>query len=156
MNAYQILESHPNSTQQEMKESYHKLLLKYHPDKQIENNLSTRIVNNDHFIKINSAFKLLSNPIERKHYDSLLKQAELSNKNSLNDDNLFILEKDFCLSNDCKLYTIGCDRCGGLFKLEMETKNELIRTHSNNLTVDSLVVCLQCENCSLTINVLIL
>ena len=150
MNAYEILECKPNSTQQELKESYHKLLLKYHPDKQIDQTNNS----NDQFIKINSAFKLLSNPIERKQYDSLLKQAELNmTRNSLDEDNLFILEKDFCLNDENELYTNGCDRCGGVFKLGLNEKNELIRNHS---IADSLVVCLECENCSLTKNVLIL
>jgi diphthamide biosynthesis protein 4 len=152
MNAYEILECSPDSTQQQLKESYHKLLLKHHPDKQTDSSF-----NNDQFMKIHSAFKLLSNSVERKQYDSLLKQAELNNtRNSLNEDSLFILEKDFSFSSDDKLYKIGCDRCGGLFKLDLDTKNQLIRTHSSNITVDSLVVCLECENCSLTINVLIL
>jgi len=63
-NPYEILNVAPNATIAEIKQSYRKLILKYHPDK---NNNST----NDKFLEIQAAYDILSNIDKRKKYDSL-------------------------------------------------------------------------------------
>ena len=62
---YTILGVSQKATQQEIKQAYNKLLLKYHPDK-IKNKTQNT---NDIFSQINSAYKILGNPDTRKTYD---------------------------------------------------------------------------------------
>jgi DnaJ-class molecular chaperone len=58
---YKILGVEPNSSTDEIKKSYRKLSLKYHPDK---NNGK-----DDEFKKINEAYSILSDENERRQYD---------------------------------------------------------------------------------------
>lgn len=60
---YDILEIPVTATQSEIKKSYHRLALKYHPDKR-EDGDDTR------FKEIDSAYKVLSDETRRSHYDA--------------------------------------------------------------------------------------
>jgi len=60
---YGILEVPPNATTEEIKRSYRRLALKYHPDK----NHSEHAIQK--FIKINAAYRVLSDPEKRLLYD---------------------------------------------------------------------------------------
>jgi len=82
MNYYKILQINVNATKEEVRKSYRRLSLIYHPDK---NNLS--LENSDMFNKITLAYQTLSNDENRKKYD----------KSILNEDVDINLEK-----NDCK------------------------------------------------------
>jgi DnaJ-class molecular chaperone len=64
-NLYHILELDNNCSYQDIKKSYKKLVLKYHPDKTGNNNDSQK------FIDIQNAYVILSNPEKRKKYDLL-------------------------------------------------------------------------------------
>ncbi|OMJ82533.1 hypothetical protein SteCoe_16763 [Stentor coeruleus] len=64
-NHYQVLSVHPNSTDRELKIAYHKLALKWHPDK----NLSNKVHAEEQFKNINKAYSTLSNPEKRMMYD---------------------------------------------------------------------------------------
>ncbi|RVD92041.1 J domain-containing protein, partial [Tubulinosema ratisbonensis] len=55
-----------NATQQEIKENYKKLVLKFHPDR------SFIPETNDLFLKIQSAYSTLNNERSRKEYDDKL------------------------------------------------------------------------------------
>ncbi|AEQ33006.1 J domain-containing [Acanthamoeba polyphaga mimivirus] len=63
MNYYDILEINKNATLQDIKKSYKKLVIKYHPDK----NLNKNTVNK--FQQIQNAYQCLSNDKKRKEYD---------------------------------------------------------------------------------------
>ena len=64
MNYYEILNLKSNATKNEIKKSYHKLAIKYHPDKTNNKNDS------DKFKQISEAYSVLSDDNKRKQYDS--------------------------------------------------------------------------------------
>lgn len=66
-NLYKILEINENANPDEIKKSYRRLVLKYHPDKNLNQN-TTKI-----FQDIQMAYNILSDPIQKIKYDSLLK-----------------------------------------------------------------------------------
>lgn len=165
MNAYEILECNRQSTQEQIKQNYHRLLLIYHPDKILEGENNV-----DMFIKIQSAYKLLSNPVERKTYDSILKQIDLKKKGDEfekfdnSSENMFVLslKKDFEFDTNSMDYSRSC-RCGSTYKFNQKQIREILLNQSNNsdsnsnsLTVDSFIVCLECDSCSLLINILVI
>jgi DnaJ-class molecular chaperone len=67
MNHYQILEIDKTATIQEIKTSYRKLSLKYHPDKSEEKD---KIENEKKFKEITEAYSVLSDPDKRNKYDN--------------------------------------------------------------------------------------
>ena len=157
MNAYDILECNANSSQEEIKASYHRLLLIYHPDKSnksIANNL-------DIFLKIQSAYKLLSKPDERASYDSLLQQISLKEKASeleanYDTENSYLqLEKDFDYDSENGVYLRRC-RCGDYFRLNKIDINKILSDNSDDALVETLIIALECNTCSIVLNVLII
>ena len=75
---YEILEINSNSSDEQIKKAWKKLALKYHPDKNYNNNLS-----NEKFIKIKYAYDILSNKNLKKQYDNELKH-KIKINNGLN------------------------------------------------------------------------
>lgn len=63
---YKTLEVETSATPLEIKKSYKKLSLKYHPDKIQQNNSE---VDTQHFPKIQFAYSILSDPAKRSRYD---------------------------------------------------------------------------------------
>ena len=74
MNYYEILRVERNATIDEIKKSYRKLALKYHPDKNKDESAPKK------FKKISNAYNILSDPLKRKKYDHLLNKKERKNK----------------------------------------------------------------------------
>lgn len=66
MDYYKILELEKNASDNDIKKAYHKLALKYHPDKNIEN----KEENEKKFKEISEAYEILSNKEKRQHYDT--------------------------------------------------------------------------------------
>lgn len=67
---YQILNINKNSTETEIKKSYRKLAMKYHPDK----NQGNKDAENQ-FKKISEAYEVISDPEKRKIYDNYGKEG---------------------------------------------------------------------------------
>ena len=67
MSYYQILQVHPQATQQEIKQSYRRLVKLFHPDAQ------TPSSNKNKIIELNIAYEILGNPQNRRQYDYELK-----------------------------------------------------------------------------------
>ena len=61
---YKILETEPQATQQEIRKSFRRLALKYHPDKNIGNHLAEA-----QFKEIQEAYEVLSDADQRKEYN---------------------------------------------------------------------------------------
>ena len=141
MNAYEILECESSISNEELKQQYHKLILKYHPDKS-NNNCVVK------FIQIQAAYSLLRNQESRLNYDIYLKQIELENK-AMSDDQPLSVSKDFELNND--YYCRKCHRCGGEFIITLNDYISLLSSvDATNKT--SVFVNLQCDSCSLCLN----
>jgi DnaJ-class molecular chaperone len=62
---YKVLSVSPNSTDKELKIAYHKLALRLHPDK----NLNDKINAEEKFKELSAAYLVLSNPEKRMIYD---------------------------------------------------------------------------------------
>ena len=62
---YEILEISKNATPEEIKNAFRRLAQKYHPDRNPGNSEAEA-----KFKKINEAYQVLSNPVERANYDS--------------------------------------------------------------------------------------
>lgn len=124
---YSKLNCSPSASTEEIKSSYHELILKHHPDKNLPNSKK--------FIEINEAWQTLRDSEKRKVYDAELLQKQFSEHPLVYD----------CLNrNDCQfdpdsgLYQYSC-RCGGLFLIEKE-----------NLEHECFV---PCDECSLVVQI---
>ena len=69
LNLYEILEINHNASTEDIRKSYKRLSLKYHPDKQIKSKLS-ETEKSLQFIKIRDAYEILSDSAKRKKYDN--------------------------------------------------------------------------------------
>ena len=78
---YQILKINKDATINEIKKAYHKLAMKWHPDK---NNTKEA---NAQFQKINEAYSVLSDENKRKHYDTFGKNSP--NNTNINPNDIF-------------------------------------------------------------------
>ncbi len=92
LDLYKILELESNASQIQIKNSYKRLALKYHPDKNKLDN------SNEKFIEIKYAYDILSNEKSRKEYDLHIKY---NNPNNFN-DNFRFKPDDF----DYKIFTL--------------------------------------------------
>ena len=77
MSLYSFLDVNMDATLTDIKKAYRKKALEYHPDK-------TRSNNSDNFVRIQNAYKVLSDEAERKKYDDFLLSDKDSIKNIIN------------------------------------------------------------------------
>ena len=72
---YEILRIPEDATDKDIKTAYRKLVMQYHPDKNLDNIEEAK----NKFIEVDTAYKVLSNPNLRKQYDHGIEidQAEL-------------------------------------------------------------------------------
>ena len=75
MNLYDVLELNQNANEIEIKKAYHRLVKKYHPDK--NNTINTT----EKFLKIQSAYEILINESTRNKYGTM----QENEKSSFND-----------------------------------------------------------------------
>lgn len=121
-NYYTVLGVKESAALEEIKNKYKELIKLYHPDKQLQQS-------SEEFIKVNEAWKVLSNEKLRKEYDSSLLQNDLKEQPliyaevNLNEMNF---EDDVC--------NYPC-RCGDYFVIS--------RTEIDD---DCLIECAECSN----------
>ena len=67
---YEVLGIAWHASSAEIKRAYHMLALKWHPDKNIKHkDASAKAVAEEKFKQISAAYRVLSNPRERREYD---------------------------------------------------------------------------------------
>lgn len=95
-NLYVILNIKPNATYEDIKKSYRKLVLKYHPDKHTNDNTNYY---NKKFIDIQNAFEILSDKNKRTQYDleNLKLNEKLNTKSKIKEFVNFINNPTFYL-----------------------------------------------------------
>ena len=126
---YKLLGIEFDATSTTIKQKYHQLSLQHHPDKCGGEQTSD-------FVKINTAYKILSDPSLKQQYD--FQYVAYTNKSSVMvHDELQIHD----LEPDGDVCTATC-RCGGTFQVFNETLKSL-----------DVPVFVNCDTCSLCISV---
>ncbi|ENN82180.1 hypothetical protein HUJ04_009194 [Dendroctonus ponderosae] len=123
---YAVLECSPTATLDEIKQNYHRLVKKHHPDKGDHTP--------DKFVQIDKAYKVLKDYKSRKDYDSSLLA------DSFNEHSLIYAEfrkVDICLDDDGQAFR-PC-RCGNDFVIEQKHLSE----------TECIIECGECSNCIL-------
>jgi hypothetical protein len=82
---YQILEIETNASTNEIRDSYKRLVIKYHPDKMNKINISEE-EKNKKFVEIKNAYDILSDREKRKRYD-IENNINMMNFNYINNPN---------------------------------------------------------------------
>jgi diphthamide biosynthesis protein 4 len=131
---YGILEVEPLFEMEDIKKSYQRLCLLYHPDKQ-STSKKMSLEDIQHFQRIQHAWEVLRDPIGRQEYDKALQQmSELP----LIHEEVDLDDMLYSITEHC--FTYPC-RCGDRYYL---TEMELEQNYD--------IVC--CETCSLAIRIL--
>lgn len=128
---YNILGIDSNASPSTIRQKYHQLSLLFHPDKNQAQDHSGK-----DFVKINQAFKVLSEPKLKQEYD--LQYVAHANRSVVAIHEQVELDE---LEFDGSCYLLQC-RCGGGFILTKE---------ASDLPLPSLSV--SCDTCSLCISV---
>ncbi|XP_076362592.1 dnaJ homolog subfamily C member 24-like isoform X2 [Tachypleus tridentatus] len=127
---YGILGTSVTSTKEDLRKCYIKKMLQYHPDKQQQGEQHGTSVE---FHKIEQAWKILGDDIQRKQYDTLLKEQCLHQDVSVS-EKIFI--EDMTWNSDTHEYKWPC-RCGDIYILGEDAVEDR--------------VILSCETCSLSV-----
>jgi diphthamide biosynthesis protein 4 len=131
---YEVLGCHKNATYKELKRRYQELVLKYHPDKQTQNSLSTT------YMEIDKAWKILRDPEQRKLYDEQLTHTQLSEQPLIY---ATLSVSDLDMHEDNLNYSYIC-RCGGLYSIpQTEVGLEDCFVHCDDC---SLIIHVKCGN----------
>ncbi|CAK1581784.1 unnamed protein product [Parnassius mnemosyne] len=131
INFYEILQCDRNASAEELKRSYQRLVLTFHPDKKITSN------NHESFLNIQKAWSVLRDPHSRKQYDALLSCEE--HKELLLYDTVSVLDMDY--DNSSSIYSYQC-RCGGNYSV-----------CASELKPPEIVI--ECDECSFSIQVIV-
>lgn len=129
MDYYEVLLVTDAASQEEIKRSYQQLLLKYHPDKSVNQKA-------DKFVLINKAYEILKDPSSRKEYDSRRFQESTRCQMIIHDT---VARTDFSYDEANKVHYYIC-KCGGWYIME-EAADE-----------NEYIIC--CDECSLVIKVI--
>ena len=135
-NAYSVLGVDSACTFDELKSAYHRLLLVYHPDKQTASSSSTSMsdsnTNNEVFLAIQRAWKMVNTAEERDKYDLLLSAGgrSIGTVEQLTID-------EFVPSNDGLVLKKAC-RCGDYYEITQDDiaagyNHSLMLTNTNQI-----------------------
>jgi diphthamide biosynthesis protein 4 len=126
---YEILEVSPNSSADEIKKSYQRLVMLHHPDKS-----TAATTDNKAFIELDEAWKVLRMPDSRKIYDAELFQQDYEASPIIHET---LQTNQFEYDQESGSFFHGC-RCGGSYVLPDFEENECL---------------IACDECSLVIEV---
>ena len=136
-NLYDILQCKQDASHEELKRSYQELILKYHPDKNMDEKTCS-----EQFVKVSKAWKILGDPHLREQFDNRWNERCIARSFPIQDEvdiSEFIpLEEREDENED--VYSYNC-RCGGRYLLT-----------SADMTMKFDIVC--CDTCSLAIEIL--
>ena len=123
MNPYKILKIKKKATQEEIKKAFHKLAKQYHPDK--ENG------NEEMFKKINEAYTILSDPEQRKFYDTF---GTVRNSDSHKIMNTVIQNFRNYIISAIESHTFQIERVSKELKKIVNKKNDEIKTINKRIS----------------------
>jgi diphthamide biosynthesis protein 4 len=129
MNLYDILSVSLDSTLDEIKRSYHKLSLKYHPDKDKVKVSQEKYAGITQEV-LNYAYTILSNPITRSEYNHSHMHSVIQT----------IPIEDMQYDSEAEVFSYSC-RCSGLYTITVQELEKLINV-------------IECCHCSLKIRIL--
>lgn len=116
-----------SSSFETIKENYKKLILQYHPDKNVQHEHK--------FVQINEAWNVLKNEGERKLYDAKLLAESEDHMNIYKS----VLLSEMGLRDDQQMYVYPC-RCGECYEIE-----------TNQIEDENIIVA--CDTCSLLLEI---
>lgn len=85
-NYYEILGVSKDASQNEIRSAYRRLILKWHPDKNLENSEEAREL----FQQISEAYQVLSDPVNRETYDRFGTTRRSSRHHNHNQQPVFV------------------------------------------------------------------
>jgi DnaJ-class molecular chaperone len=132
MNYYQLLEIDKTATIQEIKTSYRKLSLKYHPDKSEEKD---KIINEQKFKEITEAYSILSDPDKRNKYDHPIQQQQMININDMIQQMMKLHQTIFNINiNPQQMTTINIKNVNGKrIKETITQQNGITQIHTEEI-----------------------
>lgn len=104
---YEVLDVPRDATVEEIKKSYHLKVLQLHPDKRGHDDPKD-------FVRLNSAWKTLSDEQKRKEYDAMAEHQKTASNYPISEE---VKLSDMDYSNGT--FTLYC-RCGGTYCLDQE------------------------------------
>jgi diphthamide biosynthesis protein 4 len=133
LNAYEVLGVEPTCTQEDIKTAYKKRILECHPDKL--SGLSNSNSDNEEFLRVQRAWKLLSSTEERQKYDNAVLGTAVISR-----DTHSITEFTRVKGADGgDLFILSC-RCGDRYEISEEDLADGYNT-------------VQCNGCSLYLSI---
>lgn len=181
INYYEILNCDPSDSIEDIKKSYQQLILKHHPDKKLALNsmnstsgddsnsiisggscsssYSSKTSDIEAFHRIDSAWKLLRDPEQRKKYDAEMQQHRFNDEPIVHAN---CQRNDFEFDTETQSYIYPC-RCGGFFVLPDEFTTELNNCVTSEMDStsrkqtsddDDDEIYIECDECSFVVRLI--
>jgi molecular chaperone DnaJ len=138
---YDILHVHPKASHEEIKRSYRKLALKFHPDKTNNDHLASI-----HFKEIKEAYEVLSNQRKREayNYERFFKVNPPKQKKDIHQiSSEWILQRSIELRKNVQAtdpFRINADGLFNQIKQLLSEYNLLILKHENNTIINQKII----------------
>ncbi|KAI1309093.1 DnaJ -like protein subfamily C member 24 [Halotydeus destructor] len=129
-NFYEALKIDPSSPVEEIRQRYKELALKYHPDRNPDENSKNL------FSEIAKAYKTLEDHEQRLEHDAKILNRKVTDSAKFNHDEIFLSSLDKTESS----FSLDC-RCGGSFSFQIGD------------FVDVMEIEVECDTCSLSLTV---